>query len=420
MRILYILHQFYPEFSGGTERVTLNLAHAMQRAGHHVQILACTMQPVASHLKAKLKGATYLVHQGLPITLIPHKSLPNTADIGFDTSHALVENLAGWMEREGFNIAHVTHLMRMGSALRAIQNCGIPYLITLTDFFSACYRINLVDQANAICPGPETGTACCNKCLVPPWTPEGFTGRYQQAMGILTAAGDRVCPSEYVATCYRRIFPELEFRVIPHGIDMLALAKTNTSAVRVKDPGVLRLGFIGSMVPQKGLDILLHALAKIPNSRLQLRVIGGIYSDTFHVREVKRLVAGDQRVELVGYLPAVEVYKEIQEFDLLCVPSRVPETFSLALHEAAAAGVPALVSDLGAPAEQISQHGGGRVLSAQDVDLWASVIAEIAVCPQMLDQWRRQLKLPLRVEEEAFFYESLYRRLWLSAARPDE
>lgn len=415
MRILYILHQFYPEFSGGTERVTLNLARAMQRAGHHVQILACTMQPDAAHAKAKLKGATYLVHQGLPITLIPHKSLPNTADIGFETSHAFVGHLVDWVKREGFDVAHVTHLMRLGSALRAIQQCGIPYLITLTDFFSVCYRINLVDQVNAVCPGPDSGVRCCNNCLVPPWTREGLTGRYQQAQGILTAAGDRVCPSEYVASRYRNIFPELEFRVIPHGIDMLALARTNASPAPLKEPGMLRLGFIGSMVPQKGLDILLRALARIPDSRLQLRVIGGIYSDTFHVREVKRLAVADQRVELLGYLSSAEVYREIQEFDVLCVPSRVPETFSLALHEAAAARVPALVSDLGAPAEQISRHGGGRVLPVEDVEAWASAITKLVECPQMLGQWRGQLKLPLRVEEEAFFYESLYRRLWLSA-----
>ena len=41
MRILIVLHQFFPEFSGGTERVALNLARTAQRAGHHVRVLAC-------------------------------------------------------------------------------------------------------------------------------------------------------------------------------------------------------------------------------------------------------------------------------------------------------------------------------------------------------------------------------------------
>ena len=44
MRILIVLHQFFPEFSGGTERVALNLARTAQRAGHHVRVLACAVQ----------------------------------------------------------------------------------------------------------------------------------------------------------------------------------------------------------------------------------------------------------------------------------------------------------------------------------------------------------------------------------------
>ena len=43
MRILLIVHQFFPEFGGGTERVALQLARMAQRAGHHVHVLAGTM-----------------------------------------------------------------------------------------------------------------------------------------------------------------------------------------------------------------------------------------------------------------------------------------------------------------------------------------------------------------------------------------
>ena len=176
-------------------------------------------------------------------------------------------------------------------------------------------------------------------------------------------------------------------------------------------PEVLRLGFIGSIVPEKGLDILLHALAKVPDAKIQLCVIGGIYHSNSYVSELKRLVSNDSRVEYLGYLSSEMVYREFREFDVLCVPSRVPESFSLVLHEAMVVGVPALVSNLGAPAERISQHGGGRVLPVDDVDAWASALVELINDPQIVGRWRGELNLPLRVEEEAFFYESLYRRL---------
>jgi hypothetical protein len=39
MRILYIVHQFFPKWYTGTERFVLNLAMQMQRLGHSVEVL---------------------------------------------------------------------------------------------------------------------------------------------------------------------------------------------------------------------------------------------------------------------------------------------------------------------------------------------------------------------------------------------
>ena len=122
MRILFVLHQFYPEFSGGTERVVLNLARCAQRAGHYVHVLACTMrESPASQRKASgaLGGAYHEVYQGLPVTLIPRSQLPASGDLGFDVAPAMVEQVRDWMRAERFELVHVFHAMRMSSALMA-------------------------------------------------------------------------------------------------------------------------------------------------------------------------------------------------------------------------------------------------------------------------------------------------------------
>ena len=77
--------------------------------------------------------------------------------------------------------------------------------------------------------------------------------------------------------------------------------------------------------------------------------------------------------------------------------------------------MPALVSDLGAPADRVRRNGGGRAITVGDVDAWAQAIEEIASHPEQLTTWRQELTLPSRLEEEAFFYESLYRRMILPA-----
>ena len=73
--------------------------------------------------------------------------------------------------------------------------------------------------------------------------------------------------------------------------------------------------------------------------------------------------------------------------------------------------MPALVSDLGAPHAYVTHHGGGQVLAFGDVDAWAKAISHAMASPEQIEAWRARLPLPLRVEEEGFYYDSLYRAL---------
>jgi hypothetical protein len=39
VKIIYLIHQFYPEFYTGTEKFILNLASMMQKAGNKVKVV---------------------------------------------------------------------------------------------------------------------------------------------------------------------------------------------------------------------------------------------------------------------------------------------------------------------------------------------------------------------------------------------
>lgn len=411
MRILIVLHQFFPEFTSGTERVTLNLAKAAQRAGHHVRVLACVVKPEASPGAdcEHLAGAKETVCEGVPVTLLPRAMLPPSADYTLEVAPELVEPLVGWMKHERFDLAHVMHTMRMSTAVVAAQQCGLPYILTLTDFFLACPRINLVTLDNQICDGPQGGKKCGRDCLVAPWNRETLIRRFETARQMLVGASVLVVPSEFVAARYRHSFAECSIKVIPHGIDLLALMGEEAPTPEIKKP--LTLGYVGSIIPQKGLTILLRALARVNAPDLRLEVVGGFYGTDAYHKEVLALAKADPRVALLGHLEAKKVYSVMRHMDLLCLPSQVPETFSLALHEAAALGVPALVSDLGAPGLQVAGHGGGKVVASSDVAAWAAGIEAIVAEPEQIAHWQAKLPLPVRVEEEAFFYDSLYRTL---------
>lgn len=411
MRILIVLHQFYPEFSSGTERVTLNLARAAQRAGHYVRVLACAVNPEAHHgaASATLAGALDTVWEGVPVTLLPRAMLPASADYSLDVVPELVAPLAAWMKQERFELAHILHTMRMSTAVVAAQHCGLPYVLTLTDFFLACPRINLVTLGNQLCSGPQGGKKCGKDCLSAPWNRDTLEHRHETARQMLMGASVRVVPSEFVAARFRDAFADCSFRVVPHGVDLLALM--GDDAPTPNHEPTVTLGYVGSIIPQKGLSVLLRALARVKSPAVRLKVVGGFYgADSYH-KEVLALVKADPRVELLGHLDATHVYAAIRQMDVLCLPSQVPESFSLALHEAAALGVPALVSDLGAPGLLVAGHGGGKVVASGDVAAWAEAIAALVAEPAQLARWQASLPLPVRIEEEAFFYDSLYRTL---------
>ena len=421
MRILIVLHQFFPEFAGGTERVALNLARMAQRAGHHVRILACTVEPDKSLAKPSMRdglGMLETVYQGVPVSLIKRADLPPRADISFEADPAINDTLITWIKDQKFDVAHVMHSMRMGSALMAIQKCSVPYVLHLTDFYLPCARVNLVNLNHELCPGPDEGRRCALQCAVPPWTTESYADRYFDSRAILLAAGARIAPSEYVAARYRDIYPGIDIQVIPHGIDLLAMsAVVIPQAVQAAGADApLKLIFIGSIVPQKGLDVLIKALALIPNANVELKVIGGFYGDPVYQRGVRQLADEDRRIELCGVLNAAEVFLALNQADLLCLPSKVPESFSLVLHESAAAGVPMLVSDLGAPAQQVTENGCGLVLPCANVQAWADALSLVEQDRSVLLDWKKRLFLPLRIEEEAFFMNSIYLRLQKIAA----
>ncbi|GIK24979.1 MAG: hypothetical protein BroJett006_12250 [Betaproteobacteria bacterium] len=410
MRILYVLHQFYPEFHGGTERVTYNIARAAQRAGHYAHILTCTVNPgrAGGMPSSDIRGALHGSYGSLPVTRLPRQFLPPTADISFDIDPALADSLTLWIRRQRFSIVHVMHTMRMATALAAVQRSGLPFVVTLTDLFLPCFLVNMINLDGEICTASNQGRQCGQDCLVAPWNPAGLTQRYSQAAGLLSSASTRICPSEFLANRFRMEYPDLDFRVIPHGVDLLPLAK-HQRLIPEPPQQAITLGFLGTIIPQKGIDTLVKAFSQVRDGRLKLRIAGGTYGNTAFFEQVRTASAQDGRIEWLGHLAPEQAMEFINSLDVLCIPSRVPESFSMVLHEAAALGKPALVTDLGAPKEFVVKHMAGRVLPHDDINAWKSAIADLCADASLIESWRKRLWCPNRVEEEAFFYESLYR-----------
>ncbi|WP_374457467.1 glycosyltransferase family 4 protein [Nocardioides sp.] len=135
----------------------------------------------------------------------------------------------------------------------------------------------------------------------------------------------------------------------------------------------LRVGFLGRLSTDKGLDLLADALASRrvdPASRL---VAAG---DDRWVPDDQRVVVSQalrllgSRADLVGRIPPAELFAGV---DLAVFPSRVAESFGLVVVEAMASGVPFVISDAGALPE-VAGPDHPWVARAGDADDLARVI----------------------------------------------
>ena len=106
--------------------------------------------------------------------------------------------------------------------------------------------------------------------------------------------------------------------------------------------------YVGRLVPEKGVETLLDAWARVPGG-FSLKLVGGGPLET--LRDTPR-----PGVEWLGQQPPSRVAALMREASFLVFPSEWYEGFPLTLAEAFAAGLPVIASAIGAGAE-IVEHG---------------------------------------------------------------
>lgn len=147
--------------------------------------------------------------------------------------------------------------------------------------------------------------------------------------------------AEFVATAHG--VPMNRITLIRNGIDRSIFFGSG----RRDRVGAARLGTVGRLIPEKGLDVLLAAMPKILATRpAVLTVVGDGPERTALEHKARGLP-----VEFVGYLEAPsDVASFLRSIDVFVMPSRW-EGLPNALLEALACGVPVVATDVSGMAE---------------------------------------------------------------------
>ena len=150
--------------------------------------------------------------------------------------------------------------------------------------------------------------------------------------------------------------------VVPLGVDSELLdAPVPTSVERDRSPYVLALSRIH---PKKNIEALMRALVVATADQEQWRLIIAGTGDPGYVDSLRRLAATlccDHRVRFVGWVDGVQKRELMQNASLFALCSK-HENFGVAVLEALAAGVPALVSRQVDLASEVERARAGWVV----------------------------------------------------------
>lgn len=176
-------------------------------------------------------------------------------------------------------------------------------------------------------------------------------------------------------------------RVVPCGVDLDEFRPTTTVAGRggrssAPAGPALSLLTVGRLVPRKGVDLVLRALALLPDARLT--VVGGpdraaLAGDPEAVR-LRRLahdLGVGHRVDLVGAVPHEEMAVRYAAADVVvCAP--VYEPFGIVPLEAMASGRPVVATAVGGLTDSVVDGLTGLLVPSGDARALAGALRALA------------------------------------------
>lgn len=361
MKVLFVSWEYPPVVVGGLGRHVHHLATEMAAAGHDVVVL--TRRP--SGTDAVTHPTTDTVVEGVRVLAVAED--PPEFEFGQDMmawtlamGHAFV--------RAGLRILHgagsgASGPDPHGAGSGAIGSRWMPEVVHAHDWLVAhpaialaeFFDVPLVSTIHATEAGRHSG-----------WV-SGRTNRQVHSVEWWL-----VSESDALITCSASMRDEVnrlfgydatDITVIHNGIDI----RTWPFAERARTSGPAELLFAGRLEYEKGVQDLLAALPRIRRSHpgTTLTIAGDGTQRDWLMEQARKHRVG-KAVRFVGPVDHTELVTLMHRCDAIVLPSRY-EPFGIVALEAAATGVPLIVSTAGGLGEAVREPDTGLTFEPADV-----------------------------------------------------
>jgi glycosyltransferase involved in cell wall biosynthesis len=350
---------------GGASKVAIDEAIALAQAGLDVTFLGAVGPPAAE-----------LNDSPVNVECLDQPELGSAARHPGVMVQALWNRKAALHAREIFRRLPpretVVHLHGYTKALttspiRLAARLGLPIVCTLHDFFAACPNGAFFDyRAEKPCTRRALSAACiardCDKrhyshklYRVARGVVQRRVGEFPRVIRNFIALSDR---SARMMAPY--LPPDAQIHCVPNRIDAVHSAAVDPAENRL-------LLYVGRLDREKGVEFLAQVASRVGQPLL--------FVGDGPLRAQLEAIPG---VSVMGWVPRETVRQHLAHARCLVFPSLWYETYGLVVAEAAAIGVPAIVSDISAAAERVADGVTGWHFRSGDP-------ADLARCLRLIE-----------------------------------
>jgi glycosyltransferase involved in cell wall biosynthesis len=159
------------------------------------------------------------------------------------------------------------------------------------------------------------------------------------------------------------------------------MARRRFATARSSEP--LTVLHVGRLIPRKGIDRLMRAMAAVSSDvRLRLVIVGSGPEEA-RLRELAVAHGIAPEVEFKGFVDQPALPALYAAADIFAMPS-LEDPFGIVLLEAAASGLPVIASPFAGASLDLLEHGrSGLIADPDDISAWSNALRELARDPDL-------------------------------------
>ncbi len=408
-RILYVCHDFPPHRFAGAQLYALAMAKRLKALGIDIEVF----HPVVR----KEFPPDFKIHTETYEGIAVHKL---AKEANFEHHKVLNTKVANafrtFLTKNKYDLIHFHGLGQLSSApLFIAKEFNYKTIMTMHDFWLLCDQWHMIKPNQDVCTGPETIEKCanCYKQLFQGQEHKDIdrvlfdykTERYNIFKDAFSHIDIAVAPSRY----FRDTYEKYGFKGVR--VHRLGIAPFETVKKQKHDRVVF--GYLGQLIPRKGIDLLIQAFTM--NSDLDnslLKIFGKSYRENYD-SELKRIAGGAKNIEFHGEYKPDDLPRLYSEIDIAVIPTRM-DNYPITVLEAFLNNTPVIGSDAGGVPELVHHEKDGLIFKNESVRELHALLVRIQENPELIESLAENIpdvQTPEKdIEQTIKLYESLLNR----------